>query len=135
MSRRVGRPAVRREPNERVPVATRIKGALYNRLIDAAGANDRPLANEIELRLERTFDPILPEEDRALMMAFWGPPINMADWGAVLRLMLTTLDNPDAEEIARRCELAFGAQQSIARAASTDPRVEKSGFQPPELKP
>jgi hypothetical protein len=53
MPRRVGRPAVQRQPNERVPVATRLRGEIYNRLIEAATYNDRPIGNEIELRLEQ----------------------------------------------------------------------------------
>jgi hypothetical protein len=52
MPRRVGRPAVQRAPNERVPIATRFRGDVYNRLIEEAGRNDRPLGNELELRTE-----------------------------------------------------------------------------------
>jgi predicted DNA-binding ribbon-helix-helix protein len=46
---------VPRMPNEWVPISARIKGEVYNRLIDAAIHNDRSLGNEIELRLERSF--------------------------------------------------------------------------------
>lgn len=46
---------MRREPGERVPIATRLRGEVYNQLIDAAEANDRPVASEIELRLEQSF--------------------------------------------------------------------------------
>jgi hypothetical protein len=56
MPRPVGRPAKRRHPNERIPVATRLRGEIYNRLIDAANMHDRAVGNEIELRLERSFD-------------------------------------------------------------------------------
>lgn len=52
MSRRVGRPAVKRDPNERVPLATRVRGEIYNKLIEAAHENDRPLGSEIELLIE-----------------------------------------------------------------------------------
>lgn len=56
---------VEREPNERVPLATRIRGSIYNRLIKTAQAHDRTLGNEVEMRLEDSFappHPLVPKE-------------------------------------------------------------------------
>lgn len=128
---RRGRPRVKRNPNERVPMSVRVRGGLFNQLNEAAQNNDWPLGREVEIRLERSFDPILPHEDRDLMMALHAT-YKHGGLAAALRLMVTTLGNPDADEIAQRWELAFGALQSIARAASTDPKIEKSGYRPPE---
>jgi len=52
---RGGRPTVEREAHERVPMSTRIRGSLFNRLTAEARSNDRPLGNEVELRLEQSF--------------------------------------------------------------------------------
>jgi hypothetical protein len=57
MSRRVGRPPVKRAPNERFPVSVRIRGEIFNRLVEAAELNNRPFGNEVELRLEQSFEP------------------------------------------------------------------------------
>src|SRR5712691_11571011 len=76
MSRRVGRPAVQRDPNERVPIATRLRGSLYNELIEEAARNDRPLGNEVELRIETTFR----DEDTfdQVMTLRYGPTLSVA---------------------------------------------------------
>lgn len=125
MSRRVGRPAVPRDPNERVPLATRVRGSIYNKLIEAAAANDRPLGNEVELRLERSFDPILPDEDRQLMLRFVST-YRHGGQAAVIRLLLD-LDNPDAAERELR------RQSGLSTYFGLDPRnALKRGFQPPE---
>lgn len=51
-----GRPRIERDPNERVPMSARVRGELFNRLSEAARVNNRPLANEVELRLEQSFE-------------------------------------------------------------------------------
>jgi hypothetical protein len=62
-----GRPRVERDPNERVPMSTRIRGELFNELSKTAAENDRPLGNEIEQRLEESLpDDRFPPEIAAL---------------------------------------------------------------------
>lgn len=56
-----GRPRLERDPNERVPMSTRIRGELFNRLNEVAEQNDRPLGHEVEMRLEASL-----REDDAL---------------------------------------------------------------------
>lgn len=75
MPKRVGRPMVERSPNERVPLATRVRGSIYNKLIEAALANDRPLGNEVEMRLEASFappHPLVPKEHVATALLLLG---------------------------------------------------------------
>jgi hypothetical protein len=62
---------VKRDPNQRVPLATRIKGSIYNQLIESADDNDRPLGNEIELLIERAalIERLSTKGLRALMPA------------------------------------------------------------------
>jgi hypothetical protein len=55
MAERRGRPRVERDPNERIAMSTRVRGELFNKLSQAAQRNDRPLGNEVELRLEASF--------------------------------------------------------------------------------
>ena len=105
MSRRVGRPAVQRAPDERVPLATRVRGSIYNQLIEAAARNDRPLGNEVELRLERSFDPFLPDEDRQLALMFLST-YRIGGLAAVARMLLE-LGEPDDEEREKRRRLAL----------------------------
>ena len=53
MPKRVGRPAKKRSDDERVPFAVRVRGEIYNQLIEAADKNDRPLASQAELMVEQ----------------------------------------------------------------------------------
>src|SRR5262245_60557053 len=113
MPKRIGRPMVRRDPNERVPLATRIRGELYNKLIDAAvGHGDRSLGSEVEMRLEQSFHPVLPDEDRTLMIAL-GSLYRHGGPRSVLRAILTTIDNPDGDEIAMRWQALYDEFQHL----------------------
>lgn len=51
-----GRPRIERDPNERVPMSTRIKGDVFNKLSAAADDHRWPLGHEVETRLERSFE-------------------------------------------------------------------------------
>ncbi len=65
MPNRIGRPMVLRNPDERVPLASKIKGELYNQLISAALSNKRQLATEVEIRLEASLGPVgTPQAER-----------------------------------------------------------------------
>ena len=92
---------MRRDPSERVPLATRVRGDIYNRLIDAAVQHDRPLGNEIEMRLEQSFNPILPEAERQVMLLL-GAAFRLGGPNAVIRTMYAMDDiSPEDREMLR----------------------------------
>jgi len=108
----LGRPRVAREPNERVPLSLRIRGALFNELSSRAAAHDRPLGNEIELILEKATasDEVLTPEQKwfaleaiaAFFAAFGGGE------GGIVRLLMRR-DEPDDDERRWRFERIRGA--------------------------
>jgi len=116
MSRRVGRPAVERPPNERVPVGLRLRGSLYNRLIELASKNDRPLANEVEMLLERALNPPIPYEE--LREALTLLAIKRQGCMPFVRYLITVDGNPDQKEQERRRRLISSA------AANPSPSAE-----------
>jgi hypothetical protein len=125
MPKRIGRPTVRRDEDEKVPLSTRIRGKLYNQLIDAAIAHgDRSLGSEVEMRLEQSFNPILPDEHRNLMMTL-GALYLSGGPAAVLSALLTTIGNPSPEEQVRLYERLGGV---LERHNPYKPVSRKSGF-------
>src|SRR4051794_16631558 len=54
--KRPGRPARELEPGERVPMSFRVRPELKRRMDAAAAESGRSVAQEIELRLERSFE-------------------------------------------------------------------------------
>src|SRR4051794_32171408 len=56
--RKVPRRTIPKGPGQRVPVMTRTTRELRDQLEKAASTSGRSLAQEVELRLERSFDPV-----------------------------------------------------------------------------
>ena len=107
MPKRVGRPAVPRAPNERVSLSTRIRGSVYNRLIEAAALNDRPLGTEFEIRLEQTFaaeDDIFTPEARRIAIRLLGHYVVNGPTGVVRLLMTlpTSIQTPEEPDLSER---------------------------------
>jgi hypothetical protein len=119
MERR-GRPRVERDPNERVPMSTRIRGDLFNRLSDAARQNNRTLGNEVEHRLAGSFEPVFPEEARKLALRLWA--IYTHGGASALVRDLLHIDDPDQDEFNRRWHGMFSVLQR------EHPFAQKSGF-------
>src|SRR5207253_2188149 len=88
--------------NERVPMSIRIRGELFNKLSRAAELNDRPLGNECELRLERSFDrTVLPEQHREIMLLL-GSAYLYGGPNQVVRTMYALGDvSPEEREVVR----------------------------------
>jgi TraY domain len=126
MPRRVGRSAVPRDPNERVPIATRLRGSVYNRLIDAAARNDRSLGNEFELRVEQSLaaeaDQLLSPELRGIALMLAGHYVMIGPTG-VVRLLLALPDagkEPDEAERRRRWQTMTDLLAGIGRIEGWD---------------
>lgn len=126
MPRRVGRSAVPRDPNERVPIATRLRGSVYNRLIDAAARNDRSLGNEFELRVEQSLaaeaDQLLSPELRGIALMLAGHYVMTGPTG-VVRLLLALQDagkEPDEAERRRRWQTMTDLLAGIGRIEGWD---------------
>ena len=105
-----GRPRIEREPNERVPMSTRIRGELFNKLSEAAERHDRPLGHEIEQRLEASLaaeaEQIFPQQLRNMALKLIGHYTMMGS-GAVVQLLMDlpdpqTFEEPDEIERWRR---------------------------------
>ena len=87
----------------------------------AAEENQRSISAETIARLERSFDPILPDEDRGLMFALYGAYKHGGD-GALLRQILLHLETDPAKRELRRKEM-------LSRLQGMDPdNVLESGI-------
>jgi hypothetical protein len=115
-----GRPRVERDPHDRQPMSLRISGELFNRLSEAARLNHRPLGNEAEIRLERSFDPIFPEEAHKLALRLYAIYTHGGEFELVRDLL--KIGDPDQDEFMRRWRLMFSALQR------EHPNAEKSRF-------
>src|SRR4051812_18246025 len=91
--RRPGRPSKPEGEAKRSFFQTRIREGVRQRIEAAAAEKGRSLSEEIERRLEMSLDPVLPEEDRQLMIAL-GATYRAGGLSALIRLAVTTLDNP-----------------------------------------
>jgi hypothetical protein len=129
MAQQRGRPRVAREPNERVPMSTRIRGDLFNKLAKAATRNDRPLGNEVEIRLEASFrdedDAFFPEPLRHLARSLMGIYLVDGPAGVVRRLTgmrdPRTFELPDEAERKRRWQ---EMRDAIEQARWASPEAE-----------
>src|SRR5690348_16594179 len=69
--KRPGRPSPEHPPGTRVSMSFRVRPELKEQMDRAAEKSGRSTAQEIEIRLERSFDPVLPDEGRALMLRLY----------------------------------------------------------------
>jgi hypothetical protein len=121
MTRRVGRPAVQRPPDERVPISARIKGEVYNRIMDAACDNDRSLGNELELRLERSFDDPYKNQRRAMI---WDRVYESGGLSGLIRYLISVEGSPTEEE--------RGVRAYVVRHTATFPQGPRVEWLPPD---
>jgi hypothetical protein len=99
-----GRPRVERDPNERVPMSLRLRGALFNRLSEMARANNRPLGLECEYRLERSFDASVDPRAMTRDLIYENEGI-----AGLIAYLINVEGNPDENERAIRAAAARNA--------------------------
>ena len=85
----MGRPRIQRDPNDRVPMSTRIRGEIFNKLGEAAESHKWPLGREVEQRLESSFapDPLLSPELRRVGLEMIAAHFDGGPASVVRRLM------------------------------------------------
>jgi hypothetical protein len=122
---RQGRPRVERDPNERVPMSTRIRGELFNKLSEAAARHDRPLGHEVEQRLEASFaaesDHLFPIELRHMALMLIGH-YTMSGAGGTAELLLRLAD-PTTLKLPDKIQQRERAAQMIRRIISNLPAL------------